>query len=374
MLTVKKNGCGFVDAVLFGDRQVVRARRGFIGASVSLAPAGDGSAESLFGNKVARRLPARIGRLEQAGASFAVEGEYTDGKVSAPFSRKIEVDADEDVVTVTETADFTGLADRYLVAEHKLELPLVVDDDPHLRMLAFGGEHRVEMFRMDMNDVSRRGVNISDTRGYWPYWDIGGVLQLPGSYRVWKANHADTMAYPIEQGDGAPGWADYSELDWGVTARVAGAKAAAPWAIKIDARKGLFTFEAHPSSQPAVAGEDYGKRRIAFTLTLHRTSWPVEFPCELDTGLYERLLTDLMSRERDSLVYSLGTDDPHMIVHRERVQPSIALRALYARDGGPMQRLLKRIGTDAPADQPLSKWDKDAAAFLDWVRANGVPG
>jgi hypothetical protein len=372
MLDIREDGCGFVDAIRYAGRQVVRAPRRFVGAEVALAAA-DGPAGAMFATEVCAALPAKIDSVGRAGEFVIVRGAYTDGKLSVPFSREFVIGEDGCTVEVSETAEFAGLPRGLAVAGHKLQLPLVTDGDPHLRMLAFGCEHRVEMFRMDMNDVRRKEVNISDSRGYWPAWDIGAVLQLPGSYRVWKANHADTMAYPIDEGRGAPAWADYSELDWGVTAKVARPAATAPWALMIDARKGVLTFEAHPTSQPAVATGEYGKRRFSLTLTFHETSWPAEHPCELDCKLYARLLKDLLRREREAIVRTLATDDVDAIVRRERIQPSIALRSLYNREGEPMRRLLKRIGKDVPANRSLASWDRDAAKLLAWVRANGVP-
>ena len=373
MLTANAEGCGLIDAIKFRGKEIIKAKPSFVGASVVFAPAGKGGAESLFTNAAAATLTAKAQSVERNRNTIEISGVYTDGKTEIAFSRRIGLDAKGNTITVTEQADFSPLPAKYLVAKHLLELPLVVNEDPHLRMFAFGGRHRVEMFRMDMNDVSRRSINISDSRGYWPYWDIGGVLQLHDSYRVWKANHADTMAYPVEEGTGAPGWADYSELKWGVTVKVADSAASAPWAIEIDARKGVLTIAPHPASQPAVSGQAYGKRKFTFTLSLHEASWPTEYPCELDLKVYERLLKDLIPQNRSSFAYLLGTNNVQAIIHKERIQPSIALRALYRGDGYRMQRLLRRIGRNVPREQTLAKWEKDAKYFLNWVRTNGVP-
>jgi len=374
MVTVKQDGCGFIDAIDFQGRKVVKAGKGFIGSAVTLAPAGDGTIDSLFANEASTVLAGAISSVRPQRDAILVEGAYTDGKSTVPFTRRIRVDPDKLTVTVLEQADFSGLDARHVIAGHCLDLPLVMNDDPHLRMFAFGGQHRAELFRMDMNDVSRRGAqNISCSRGYWPYWDIGGLLQLPGSYQVWKANHADTMAYPVEEGNGAPGWADYSELEWGITAAVAQPAAKAPWAIRIDARKGVFSISPHPASQPPVAGKDYGRRTFAFTLTLHRTSWPATYPCQLDVEVYERLLNQLVKRWGYRFAGALGTRDVRSIVHLERVQPAVALRALYRGDAYRMASLMKSIGRRVPRNQPLAKWEKEAKIFLDHVRANGVP-
>ena len=373
MLTVETKGCGLIDAIRFRGKEIIKARRGFAGASVLLARAGKGDIESLFANVAASTLQAKVHSLQSSKSITDVSGVYADETIEVPFRRRMELDSASNAISITEEADFRALPEQFLVAKHLLRLPLVVAADPHLRMFAFGGRRRVEMFRMDMNDVRRRCINISDSRGHWPYWDIGAVLQLPGSYRLWKANHADTMAYPVEEGQGAPGWADYSEPKWGLTVKVLNPARSAPWAIEIDAREGVLTVAPHPASQPAVSGKDYGKRKFTFTLSLHEGSWPSEHPCELDVKLYERLLKDLVRSNRDSVAYLLGTTNVKAIVHRERVQPSIAIRALYQRDGREMQELLRRIGRKVPPTQTLAKWEKDAKYLLNWVRTNGVP-
>ena len=135
----------------------------------------------------------------------------------------------------------------------------------------------------------------------------------------------------------------------------------------------MLTIAPHPASQPAVSGQAYGKRKFTFTLSLHEASWPTEYPCELDLKVYERLLKDLIPQNRSSFAYLLGTNNVQAIIHKERIQPSIALRALYRGDGYRMQRLLRRIGRNVPREQTLAKWEKDAKYFLNWVRTNGVP-
>jgi len=363
MITVSQDGCGLIDSIEFGQRQVVKAKPGLVGASVTLTPAGKGTIGSLFANEATQVLPAKSASVKAGKTTITVSGSYTDGKANVPFTRRVTIDLNSDTVKITEEADFTSLPSDRLVAKYSLALPLVLDEDPHNRMFAFGGEHRVEMFRMDMNDVS----------GLWPTWDIGGVLQLPTSYRVWKANHADTMAYPIEEGQGAPGWADYSEPQWGVTVKVATPKKAAPWSIEIDARKGLLLISPYPANQPAISPDQLGKRKFSVTLALHETSWPTEHPCELDVKLYEKFLKEFARPFGHSLAGALGTRNPADIVHKERVQPSVAIRSLYRRDAWRMQALMRRVGRTTPRNQSLEKWQKEADYLLDYLRKNGVP-
>jgi len=374
MVTVEKRGCGLIDSIKFKNHQVIKAKPGFIGGSISLVPSGSGTIESLFAKDVSTVLKANLQSVEPEAQAIRSEGAYTDGKLEIPFSRQVEIDPKRNIMKISEKVNLSGLGSKYAIAEYSLNLPLVVNSDPHLRMFAFGGEHRVEMLRMDMNDVSRRGSqNISDNRGYWPYWDIAGVLQLPKSYRVWKANHADTMAYPVEEGNGTPGWADYSELEWGMTVKVIDPGRSAPWAIKIDAREGVLSISPYPPSQIPLAGEQSPETEFAFTVEFHETSWPTEYPCELPVELYEELLTEIIRIYPHRIKGAVGTSDVQTIIHKERVQPSIALRALYRGDAWRMQGLLKLTGKQVPRRQSLRKWEYDAKQFLEYVKEHGVP-
>ena len=377
-ITVARDGGGFLDSIRYRGRQIVRSPDGFVGAAVELASAGDGTPGSLFANRSTATLRAVIADVRVQASGMAVRGSYTDGKRAVPFTRQIDLLGDRDAIAVKEEADFRSLDPAGLLARYALHLPLVVHKDPHLRMFGFGGAHRAELFRMDMNDITRRGKQlISASRGHWPYWDIAGVLQLPHSYRIWRANHADTMAYPIEEGAGAPGWADYSELDWGVTVVVQAPDKAAPWAVTIDARKGVLSVAPHPASQMAVSGRDLGRRVFSFTLRLHETSWPATYPCELDFPLYEKLLKDIIrgrDRPQPYVLYGpLGTADIATIIHKERIQPSTVLRTLYRGDAWRMRGRMKTIGRDGPRNQPLAKWEAEAKAYLDHIRKHGLP-
>ncbi len=378
-LVVRKDGCGFVDSIRFGGREVVRAANGFAAGVVVPAPAGDGTIESLFPHRAAGALASAVDSVRVEADAMAVRGSYTDGKLRVPFVRRIRLSARDGAVHVSEEADFTRLGARWLVARHELRLPLVVCKDPHERMFGFGAPGRAELFRMDMNDINRGGKQlISAPRGHRPYWDLGGVLQhARGACRIWKANHADTLAYPLAEGRGAPGWADYSEPDWGMTAVVDDANEAAPWAITIDARKGVFAVAPHPASETPVAGTDYGRRRFAFRLLLHETSWPATYPCELPLDLYKALLEDLATGSRGKSPWVLyrptGTADIDTIVHRERIQPSIMLRTLYRGDAWQMQHRMRGIGVQTPRNQPMAEWEKAARRYLEHIRAHGVP-
>ncbi len=285
--SVRSNG--FIDQITFGQRPILRSVLGPTGTGMSLVCAGDGSIDSLFRNDRPIHLAPKMEAIREEAGITRVDGRYTLDQHSVPFTRSFKR-ANATTIEVTEEIDFRNLDPTYLVAGHQIVLPIQTHEDDHQRMLAFAGTHRVELFRMNMNDVSRRGMNISDNRGFIPYWDIGGVLQLPTGYTVWKANHADTMAYPVEEGITAPGWADYSEEDWGLSIRMLDAQAAAPWAMTIDARAGAFSISSHPSSQPARSGSELGVRTIRFQMVLHETSWPAFYPCKLDQKTYEELL------------------------------------------------------------------------------------
>jgi len=377
-VSVRRDGCGLIDSIRFGPREVLRPGKGFVAAAVRLVPAGDGTAESLFAHRKTQALACVIEQVRGDANALLVRGAYGRGDLSVPFSRRIALLPARRTITVTEEADFRRLGESRLVAAYALSLPLAVCKDPHLRMLAFGGAHRAERFRMDMNDVNRGGKQlISAPRGHRPYWDIGAVLQLPGSYRIWRANHADTMAYPVDEGAAAPGWADYSELDWGMTVVVDQPAARAPWAVRIDARKGVLTVAPHPASQPPASAKSLGLRRFGFRLVLHETSWPATYPCELDLKLYRALLTDLAGGRDGRSAYVLhspvGTADADTIIHRERIQPSTILRTLYRGDAWRMQGRMKAIGVDVPRNQPMADWEASARQYLDHLRKHGLP-
>ncbi len=197
---------------------LVKSVPGLFDGIVKLTPKGTGTIDSLFTNTATVELKAKVtGRWDDAEKNtFVFRGVYTDGKIEIPFRRVITPAANGNF-DVSETADFTKLSGDYSVAEYSLVLGLNVTTNEHNRLLAFGGKGRAEMFRMDMNDRPMRTLNLSDGRAFRPYWDIGGITALRRSFRIWKANHADTMAYPLEDKSGDDAyWADYSELDKGL--------------------------------------------------------------------------------------------------------------------------------------------------------------
>lgn len=361
---------GFLATMLYAQQpaaDISQKMAGAIKGRVVLVPAGKGTAESLFAN--ARPIVLE----EKAGA-------YSNGAISVPFTRKIEpVGAS---ALVTETADFSALPKEYAVAEYALVLPLVVAKDEHDRMFAFGAEGRVEMFRMDMNDVDHRAQSISDNRGFQPYWDIGRVLQLPTGFVISRANHADTPAYPVDGGKGAPGWADYSEMDHGVTVAVKDPAKSAPWALMIDARKGEFVISPRPADQPPISGADYGKREFAFEITTHAGSWPAAHPCELPADTYLKLLAWLdranhlgnacgnigvtPAKDKDTLYRNIAL--------RNRVQPSVLLRIFYRADAWRMSQIATQLlGRSVSRNQTLDAWEKIAQEVLEKLRKDGVP-
>jgi len=381
VVTTVKDGCGLIDALRFGQRPALRATAGFHGATVTVAPAGDGTIASLFARSETATLHAKLDSVEGANP-IVVRGAYTDGALRIPFTRTLTVKGQ--AVTAQEETDFSALPAAHVVAAHALRLPLVVCESEHDRLLAFGGANRAEMFRMDMNDERRKNQLLSDNRAFQPYWDIGGLTQTAApAYRIWRANHADTMAYPVEAGEGTPGWADYSEPDWGLTVHTADTRALS---IVIDARAGVLTVSPLPPEGMPQAGADLGRRAFAFTLALHEKSWPTTYPCELDYARYKKLLALLNPEGRythlDYLCGALGLmtkEGPkspaeldalaRRIVLRERVQPSTLLRLLYRGDGWRMSGIVRSVlGRTVPRNQPLHTWNTLAADVLDTLR------
>jgi len=390
-IEVNSDGSGFLDRITLKERTLIRSNPGFAGALVKLTSAGDGTARSLFAHEVKTVMRAKVSGVSVGDRSLTVEGVYSDEGIRIPFARRLTISANATSVHVQELADFSRLDANYLVAEHSLVLPLVLGTDEHLRMLAFGGRHRAELFRMDMNDERRRGQSISSSRAFWPYWDIGGVVQLADSYHIFRANHANTMAYPIEEGRGAPGWADYSELDHGITVRIDEPQSRAPWTMTIDARKGEFTIAPYPGSQMPISGEQYGRRYFHFILDLHSLSWPTAHSCELDFERYKKLLVWLNQgggfTHVDQICRALGVGAPEgdktpeqledvcqRIIFKERIQPSVILRLLYRGDAWRMAGLANKVlGRHVPRNQTLDQWEQVAEEFLDKVRRDGLP-
>lgn len=370
-ICVEPDGCGFVDEMTFRDRVILRAEPGFGGAEIHLTPAPTNlSAASVFARAPTRVLRPRLARTETREGALTVEGQYTDGAgVALEFHRRFSLERDGRTVRMEETVGFDRLPTAWHVCRYVLRLPLVTTNDPHWRLFGFGCEGRAELFRMDMNDLPRRNQLISAPRAHWPYWDLGGVVQWPGSYRVWKANHADTPAYPLQEGRGAPGWADYSERDWGLTVNLESPMATAPWSVTIDARAGVVLIEPWPALQPPVSGPVLGRRRVGATWIAHDTSWPATIPCELDFATYRALLLDI----GDFLDSQIGTSDPETIMFKERIQPSTILRLLYRGDAWRMQGRLKAVGIEVPRVQPFEKWEADAQRYLDILRERGLP-
>lgn len=370
-LDVAPGGCGFVDALSYRGRTLCRAPAGFAGATLSLAaPPAEPGVAALFDAAPTRVLTARVERVDVADGTLTATGRYGDGAaLEVPFARRFSLDAAGRAVRLEETTDFAGLPAGWRVVQHTLCLPLVVTNDLHLRMFGIGCAGRAELFRMDMNDLSRRNQLISAPRGHWPYWDLAGVQQLPGSYRVWTANHADTPAYPLQEGPGAPGWIDYAELHGGLTVRVPDPARAAPWSAWIDARRGVLALEPWPATQPPLAVSDGVHRTFTAELLPHETSWPATVPCELDFATYRALLIDI----GDYIHTAIGTSDLDTILFRERLQPSTVLRLLYRGDAWRMGGRLAAAGIQVPRNQSMASWEVDAARYLAFVRTNGVP-
>lgn len=337
-------------------------------SSMRVVPAGEGPSAAMLVGQYVTLMQKATTSTEKDGA-VTITGQYEGPGIAVPFSRVVQVDGGR--TNVRTWADLSALGEGWLLADWRIDVGLDLAPDEHERMLAFGGATRDELFRMDMNDVRRRGQNMSDTRCVWPYWDIGGVLQLPGdgqgSYVVWKANGADTQAYPVEQGVGAPGWADYSDRRGGLTVTVDDPVATArqaPWAIEIDARAGVMSIQAYPPSQPPASGPGIGRRELAFTLHRHEGTWPVTHQCELSADAYARLLTEALAAAGPTLDRGLGLTDIDKIIHTERIQPSVVLRLLYRSGDGPMRDLLARLGRSAPPQMTLAQWDAYAADMI----------
>lgn len=380
--TLDPAGCGLLDRLTFEGHDLVRAPAGWVGAALVLTPAGDGTLDGLLSHAAPRTLNARLLAVDGHGWSADVRGVYTDGQLSVPFRRTYASDAEGWLVTVSEETDYTALPATWLVARHTLDLPLVLDPDEHNRLLGVGGEQRAELWRMDQNDVKRLTQNLSDNRAYWPYWDLGGVLQRTGGYELWKANHADTLPLLLETGRQSRAWADYSNLARGLTLVVRDAAQAAPWALTVDARAGRLTLALCPPSEPARSGAQLGVRTVRWGLLPHERSWPALAPCEMRLERYEQFLGWLKAKgpgQRyshldDFAATPLGTADIATIVEKERVQPSTVLRLFYAGDAWRMGALAKAIlGREVPRNQPLAKWEPLAREMLEKLGRDGPP-
>jgi len=381
-LAVEPGGCGLVDRLTWQGADLLAAPAGFVGASLTLAPAGDGTLDSLFGHRAAGELRARLTHVSAEGGRLVVTGAYADAGVQVPFRRTITAAPDDPLLIVEEETDYSTVPEDRLVARHRLALPLMLPADEHERLLGFGGQTRAELFRMDQNDLKRTHQNLSDNRAYWPYWDLGGLLQLPGGYTLWKANHADTLAMPLEEGRQSAGWADFSSLSAGLTLRLADPARAAPYALTVDARAGWMALDLWPAAASPVSGASLGRRTVRYLIMPHETSWPVPYRCELPRERYLEMLRWLDEKapgQQDShlsfyAAYSLGTGDIATIVDKERIQPSTVLRVFYADDAWRMGGLVKRIlGADVPRNQAQAQWELVARRMLEAIADKGVP-
>ncbi len=372
-LSVNVGSRGSIDSIRLGSRDIVKAGPSFVGGTISLAAAGDGTAASLFAGPVSEILTARVDQVTSApdGTSFRVRGTYVGARHQVPFTQSLTIDPARGMIDVQTETDFSKLDPSVVVASQELRLSLVIGTNEHERMFGFGGTGRAELFRMDMNDISRvRAQSISAPRGHWPAWDLGGVLYVGDSYTIWKANHADTPAYPLEQGTNGPGWADYSERDGGLTVVVPDPVHSAPWSAVIDVRAGVLTISPVPASQMPAGGRELGVRRFRFQLLPHDGSWPATVPCELPVATYEALLAKIPD---PLLLAGVGTADRAAILRRERLQPSVILRLLYRGDAWRMADLMKSIGRPCPRNQPWDKWEAAAQLYLAALRTNGMP-
>ena len=374
--------------ITFRGREFIKKRTGLVEGFVRIVPAGTGSVDSLFANKKVTTLKERIIRaaVEQKTGKLFLYGVYEGDGIGIRFVRVIHMSTKKSVFLIVEAVDFKVLPVKFAITEHSLVLPLEVAKDEHHRMFAFGGRERVEMFRMDMNDQHRRTQYISDKRAFRPYWDIGGVLQLATGYQIWRANHADTRRYVVEEGKGAPGWADYSEIDCGITVKVEEPQKLAPWSMRIDARKGEFVISPKPPGGLPIAGKDYRtEKAFAFRLILHGTSWPALHPCELPPESYKKLLDYLNSgKGHNHLRYVGGAlgitvgktkeEIYRAFIDTERVQPSVLLRPLYRGDAWRMSGVVKGLlGKSAPRRQPFEVWEKLTQEIFAKLRKDVAP-
>jgi hypothetical protein len=143
--------------------------------------------------------------------------------------------------------------------------------------------------------------------------------------------------------------------------------------MTIDARNGIFSFDLYPASQPAASPSVLGRRTMQFDLQLHEKSWPTTYPCELDFGLYAAWLESMGYKGNYAHTRVVGTSDIPTVIFRERVQPSVILRSLYAGDAWRMSGMMKSVGKSSPRNQPMDKWEEDAKFYLDYLRRNGLP-
>jgi hypothetical protein len=392
VVRVERDGCGLIDEIRFHDRPMVKVHDGLGSARITLADVPAADDEPLFPHSAGTVLRASIAEISEAGGKLTVRGSYSDGKLSVPFTREMAWE-EKNTLAIRETADFRSLPDNRLAAGHELDLPLVLASDEHDRLMALGGTKRDELFRMDMNDQHRRNQLISSSRAFWPSWDLGGLVQLPGSYEIWRANRADTMAYPIDAGRGAAGWADYSDPTAGITLAVPRPAEAAPFALTIDARQGLLTAAPLPKSQLPQSAKALGFCEFRFVLVLHPASWPARHPCELSPVRYREFLVWLNQGNRQRYTYldyvcaAVGVEAPEgpktqeqfdavcrAIIDKERIQPSVVLRVFYREDGwrmsGLAQLLLRR---EIPRTAPMAVWESLQKELIGRLSQGNLP-
>jgi len=94
-------------------------------------------------------------------------------------------------------------ADRR-IATWGVRLPLRLGRDAQKVQMTAPGTFRVERWRVDQTDEQIPDWLLSDSKSRWPIWRIGGISLGPGdSYRIWKANRADTSPLFCDEGIGS---------------------------------------------------------------------------------------------------------------------------------------------------------------------------
>jgi len=252
----------------------------------------------------------------------------------------------------------TGRKHRLLTWGLRLPLPLG-RDRTRIRITA-GGAFRTEQWRVDMNDEEIPDWLTSDVKPRWPVWRIAGLSLGPAnSYRIWRANRADTSPLVTDEGFNAPGWIDVIDGGgrFGVTVRML--RPTDPLrtqAVHIDLEKGCLEIRFHDAGAPPLKG-CAGGYSGACDILFHN-GWRPPFACSLARPQFAKLLEDLDHGENHGLfAYRLRLARTHKArgpwaekILESGVEPHQLLAGMMWR--GALETFCRKIGVRFDAKDP----------------------
>jgi hypothetical protein len=273
--------------------------------------------------RLAASYKSVAGVVESSGV-LADGSAVAKGKVgSAAFALKLRPVTADAVPAVRVEMALQAAADSPRVATWGVRIPLRLGADKQKIQLAAPGTFRVERWRVDQNDEKLPEWLRSDPKPDWPLWRIAGVsLGSGGSYRIWKANRADTSPLFPDEGVGSPGWLDITDRSasqwWGVTVRVlrpAKESGLEGQAVRADLESGMLAVQFHdPAREPVPASAAQAGLAGAADVIFHDGWRPPLGKPELTRDQYQRFLADLdIGANYGLFALRFAFSDTHMV-------------------------------------------------------------